>query len=62
MEPNEVIFGADTPVCKEFLNEPRNQFLKDDIAYRKMLVEDKLRKVTWGNIVVDVEMLIEKLR
>ena len=49
-------------MCKEFLNEPRNQYLKDEIAYRKMLVEDKLRKVIWGNIVMDVEMLIEKLR
>ena len=50
----------DNPVSKESLNELQKQKNIDDREYNQKLTNDALRKLTWDNIVVDDEILIEK--
>ena len=50
----------DNPVRKESLNELQKQKNIDDREYNQKLTNDALRKLTWDNIVVDDEILIEK--
>ena len=50
----------DNPISKESLNELQKQKSIDDKEYNQKLTNDALRKLTWDNIVVDDEILIEK--
>ena len=57
----EIIFCADTPICTEHLNELRRLQVFDQIVYRKKLSQDTVRKLTWENIAVNGEMMINKI-
>ena len=54
----EIIFGVDTPVCAECLNELRKQQVINEVLYRKKLLGDTVRKPTMDNMAVDGEMMI----
>ena len=54
----EIIFGVDTPVCTECLNELRKQQVINEVLYRKKLLGDTVRKPTMDNMAVDGEMMI----
>ena len=60
MKYKKIISGADTPVWTECLNELQKQQVFDEVVYRKKLLEITASMLTWDNIVVDDEMMIDK--
>ena len=56
----KILLVVGIPVCTECLNELCKQQVIDEIVYRKKLLEDKVRKLTWDNTVGEGEMIINK--
>ena len=59
-----IIFGNDTPTCKECLNKLKRQYIIAERVYNQMLMENTIRKLLWDsickNIVVDDNIMIDK--
>ena len=60
----EIMFGADIPVCMTCLDELRKQQVIDQKAYDQKLMNDMLRKLAWEslqkNIVLDGDKMIHR--
>lgn len=50
IEYKDIIFGVDSAISTESLNELRKQQVKNETVYRKKLLEDTVRKLAWDNI------------
>ena len=46
----DILFGNDTPICKECLNELKKQQIIDERSRNQKLVENTIRKLTWNSI------------
>ena len=61
----DIIFGSDSPTCMACLEELRRQQVIDQKIYDQKLMENTMRKVTWGglqrNIVIDGDRMIVKM-
>ena len=60
----EIIFGSDTPACMACLDELWKQQIIDQKVYDQKLMENTMTKLAWKvlqkNIVMDVDMTIDK--
>ena len=60
----KIIFGPDTPVCTECLDELRKQQIIDQNVHDQNLMEGTVRKLAWEglqkNIVINGDMIIDK--
>ena len=60
----EIIFGSDTPACMACLDEIWKQQIIDQKVYDQKLMENTMTKLAWKvlqkNIVMDVDMMIDK--
>ena len=60
----KIIFGLDTPVCTECLDELRKQQIIDQNVHDQYLMEGTVRKLAWEglqkNIVINGDMIIDK--
>ena len=60
----EIIFGADSPICMKCLDEIRKQQVIDKRVYDQSLMDDTVRKLTWDglqkNMVVDGNTMIDR--
>ena len=60
----EIIFGPNSPVCMECLNELRKQQVIDKKVYDQKLMDDTLRKLAWDgfqkNIMMDGDTMIDR--
>ena len=59
----DIIFGNDPPVCKECLNQLKNQQVIDGRVYYQNHIENAVRKLAYNslqkNIVMDGDMMID---
>ena len=53
IEYKDIIFGVDSAISTESLNELRKQQVNNETVYRKKLLEDTVRKLAWDNIAED---------
>ena len=60
----EIIFGSDTPICMECLDEFWRQQIMDQHVYDQRLMDDPMKKLAWEglqrNIVMDGDTMIDK--